>query len=62
MSEAMQQRNVNYVFGMEKHQDRNIQYFDANGIHAAKPYHDLIAQRLHEELEAYIGSLSKAEE
>ena len=60
MSEAMKQRNVQYVFGMEKHQDRHIQYFNANGIHAAKPYHDLIARRLHEELEAYIGSLSKA--
>jgi citrate lyase beta subunit len=54
MSKVLKKMNVIYVFGLEKHQENNKKYFNNNGVHATKLYHDLIASRLFKEIAASI--------
>jgi citrate lyase beta subunit len=52
-------KNINYVDGMVKHTQNGVRYFNENGIHATKLYHDLIAKRLYAAIEKLYDRLTK---
>ncbi len=48
MYKHLKSNNINYVDGMVKNTENGVRYFNENGIHATKLYHDLIAKRIYE--------------
>lgn len=52
ISGSLRGLDIKYVFGQEKHRVNGKKYFKDNGIHATELYHDLIAGRLFQEIEA----------
>ena len=48
MYKHLKSNNINYMDGMVKNTENGVRYFNENGIHATKLYHDLIAKRIYE--------------
>ena len=50
MSKKLSAQNIKYVYGFDEHIEKGKMYFNKNGIHATELYHELIAERLYEEI------------
>ncbi|MFZ4546972.1 MAG: hypothetical protein ACOYN4_06045 [Bacteroidales bacterium] len=51
MYKHLKNNRLNFVDGMVNHTENGVKYFNENGIHATKLYHDLIAKRLYNAIE-----------
>ncbi|MBU0490076.1 MAG: hypothetical protein KKD31_19230 [Bacteroidetes bacterium] len=59
ISTSLKNMTFKYVSGLKKHTENGQRFFASNGIHATKLYHDLIASRLFELIDAGLYGTKK---
>jgi len=59
MYKHLKNNNLSYIDGMVNHSENGVRYFNENGIHATKLYHDLIAKKLFNAIEKLNTGMGK---